>query len=41
MKVVLVDYGGGNIQSVQFALNRLGVEPILSSDQASERVRGI
>lgn len=32
MKVVLIDYGAGNIQSVQFALNRLGIEPILSSD---------
>ena len=33
MKVVLVDYGAGNIKSVQFALNRLGIEPVLSSDQ--------
>lgn len=32
MKVVLVDYGAGNIKSLQFALERLGVEGILSSD---------
>ena len=25
MKVTLLDYGAGNIQSVQFALERLGV----------------
>lgn len=32
MKVVLVDYGAGNIKSLQFALERLGVEAILSSN---------
>ena len=32
MKVVLVDYGAGNIKSLQFALERLGVEGILSSN---------
>ena len=37
MKVVLIDYGSGNIQSVQFALNRLGIEPVLSSDQEEIR----
>ena len=34
MKVVLIDYGAGNVQSVKYALNRLGVEPILSKDEA-------
>ncbi len=37
MKVVLIDYGAGNIQSVRFALNRLGVEPALSSDPEAIR----
>jgi glutamine amidotransferase len=32
MKIVIIDYGAGNIQSIQFALNRLGYEAILSSD---------
>ena len=34
MKIVIIDYGAGNIQSIQFALNRLGYEAILSSDAA-------
>lgn len=32
MKVVIIDYGAGNIQSIQFALNRLGVQAQLSHD---------
>ena len=32
MKVVLIDYGAGNIKSLQFALERLGVEGVLSSN---------
>lgn len=32
MKTVLIDYGAGNVQSVKYALQRLGVEPILSHD---------
>lgn len=32
MKVVIVKYNAGNIQSLTFALNRLGVTPILSND---------
>ncbi|SFR46676.1 glutamine amidotransferase [Robiginitalea myxolifaciens] len=31
-QVVIIDYGAGNIQSVQFALERLGVTGVLSSD---------
>ena len=30
MKLVIVDYGAGNIQSIKFAFKRLGVEAILS-----------
>ena len=32
MKIVIIDYGSGNIQSIQFALQRLGFEGILSND---------
>lgn len=30
MKVALIKYNAGNIQSVKFALNRIGIEPILT-----------
>jgi len=32
MEVAIIDYGAGNIQSLQFALNRLGVQGILTAD---------
>ena len=32
MKVVIINYGAGNIQSIKFALNRLGIEAILSNN---------
>ncbi|RED97468.1 imidazole glycerol phosphate synthase subunit HisH [Marinoscillum furvescens] len=32
MKVAIVKYNAGNIQSLTFALNRLGVEPTLTDD---------
>jgi glutamine amidotransferase len=32
MKIVLVNYGAGNIKSLQFALERLGVQGVLSSN---------
>jgi glutamine amidotransferase len=32
MNVVIIDYGAGNIKSIQFAFKRLGVEAILSRD---------
>ncbi len=32
MKVVIIDYGAGNIQSIKFAFERLGVNAILSND---------
>ncbi|MDP4679610.1 MAG: imidazole glycerol phosphate synthase subunit HisH [Cyclobacteriaceae bacterium] len=31
-KVVIIDYGAGNVQSVKFALNRLDIIPVLSKD---------
>ena len=31
-KVVIIDYGAGNIQSIKFALERLGYSGVLSSD---------
>jgi imidazole glycerol-phosphate synthase subunit HisH len=31
VKVVIIDYGAGNTQSVKFALQRLGTEPVLSN----------
>lgn len=33
MKTVIIDYGAGNIKSIQFAFNRLGVEAILTNNQ--------
>ncbi|HWY10911.1 MAG TPA: imidazole glycerol phosphate synthase subunit HisH [Bacteroidia bacterium] len=30
MKVAIIKYNSGNIQSVKFALNRIGIEPILT-----------
>jgi len=32
MKIVIIDYGAGNIQSIRFALERLGHDAILSND---------
>ncbi len=32
MKIVIINYGAGNIQSIKFAIKRLGFEAILSSD---------
>lgn len=32
MKVVIVKYNAGNVQSLTFALNRLGISPLLSDD---------
>ena len=40
--IAIIDYNAGNIQSVRFALNRLGVEPVLTNDaeqlQKAEKV---
>ncbi|MDA9311741.1 imidazole glycerol phosphate synthase subunit HisH [Polaribacter sp.] len=32
MKVIIIDYGAGNIKSIQFAFKRLGVDAVLSND---------
>ncbi|MBT8204021.1 MAG: imidazole glycerol phosphate synthase subunit HisH [Eudoraea sp.] len=37
MKIAIVDYGAGNIQSIKFAFNRLGFTPELTSDMAEIR----
>ena len=33
MKLAIIDYGAGNVQSVKFAFNRLGLDPVLTSDK--------
>lgn len=42
MKVSIIDYGAGNIQSLIFAFNRLGVSPVVTDDpellRSSDRV---
>ena len=38
MKIALIKYNAGNIQSVIYALNRLGIEPMLTDDH--EAIRG-
>ena len=37
MKIVIIDYGAGNIQSIMFAIKRLGFEAVLSHD--AEEIR--
>ncbi|USD25034.1 imidazole glycerol phosphate synthase subunit HisH [Flagellimonas marinaquae] len=37
MKIVIIDYGAGNIQSIIFAIKRLGYEAVLSHD--TEEIR--
>lgn len=37
MKVVIINYGAGNIQSIKFALKRLGVEAILTDNETEIR----
>lgn len=32
MKIVIINYGAGNIQSIKFAIQRLGYDPVLSHD---------
>ncbi len=33
-KIVIIDYGAGNIQSIKFAIQRLGLTAVLSKDPA-------
>lgn len=37
MEIAVVDYKGGNVQSVLFALERLGASPVLTSDAETLR----
>ncbi|WP_432410470.1 imidazole glycerol phosphate synthase subunit HisH [Rasiella sp. SM2506] len=37
MKIAIINYGAGNIKSIQFALNRLGYEGVLSDNEAEIR----
>jgi glutamine amidotransferase len=37
MKIAIIDYGAGNIQSIQFALNRLGFEGVLTNNPSKIR----
>lgn len=37
MKIVIIDYGAGNVRSVQFALERLGYEAVCSNDNKEIR----
>ncbi|SFW17374.1 glutamine amidotransferase [Sinomicrobium oceani] len=37
MKIVIIDYGAGNIQSIRFAIARLGYEAVLSHDPETIR----
>ncbi|CAM4091475.1 imidazole glycerol phosphate synthase subunit HisH [Flavobacterium weaverense] len=37
MKIVIIDYGAGNIQSIMFAIERLGYKAVLSSN--SEEIK--
>jgi glutamine amidotransferase len=37
MKIVIIDYGAGNIQSVKFAMQRLGYEAVLSNSKEEIR----
>lgn len=37
MKVVIIQYNAGNVQSVMYALQRLGIEPVLTADEAEIR----
>ncbi len=32
MKLIIIDYGAGNIKSIQFAFKRLGVDAVLSNN---------
>ncbi|WP_430426107.1 imidazole glycerol phosphate synthase subunit HisH [Maribacter litoralis] len=37
MKIVIINYGAGNIQSIKFAIKRLGFDAVLSSDASEIR----
>ena len=33
-QVAIIDYGAGNVQSVQFAFERLGIKTVVTSDSS-------
>jgi glutamine amidotransferase len=37
MKIVIINYGAGNIQSIKFAIQRLGYEAVLTDNEADIR----
>lgn len=37
MKIVIINYGAGNIQSIRFAIERLGLTAVLSDDETTIR----
>ena len=37
MNVAIIQYNAGNVCSVEYALRRLGVEPVLTDDEAMIR----
>ncbi len=37
MKIVIINYGAGNIQSIKFAIQRLGYEAVLTDDEQEIR----
>jgi len=37
MKIVIINYGAGNIQSIKFAIRRLGFEAVLTDDEQEIR----
>ena len=38
MKLVIIDYGAGNIKSIQFALMRLGINAIIAYFRVKNQV---
>ena len=32
MKIAIIDYGAGNIQSILFALQRIGIEAVVTNN---------
>ncbi|MDE0599572.1 MAG: imidazole glycerol phosphate synthase subunit HisH, partial [Dokdonia donghaensis] len=37
MKIVIINYGAGNIQSIKFAVERLGYQAVLSDSEEEIR----
>jgi len=37
MRIIIINYGAGNIQSIKFAIQRLGFEAVLTDDETEIR----